>query len=44
MMDNKKYIQDRYDNGNYYAFLRRIGYSEEDEYTDKVKEIATQAA
>jgi len=39
----KKYIQDRYDNSsNYYVFLKRIGYSEEDDYTDKVKDIVDQ--
>jgi len=35
----KEHIQSRYNGGNYYAFLNRIGYAEDKEYTQKLKEL-----
>lgn len=35
----KKMIQYKYDSGDYYAFLERIGYAEDPEYINKVKKI-----
>lgn len=38
--DYKKRISSRYRNGDYYAFLRRIGYAEDRAYEAKVRRIA----
>lgn len=38
----QKFIQYRYNGGNYLQFLRRIGYAEDPRYTTKVAQIATQ--
>lgn len=35
--DYKKRISSRYNGGDYYAFLRRIGYAEEKEYCNKLR-------
>lgn len=37
--DYKKCISDRYSGGNYYAFLKRINYSEDKEYINILKEM-----
>ena len=37
--DYKERISSRYTGGNYYAFLKRIGYAEEREYTQKLQKI-----
>ena len=37
--DYKERISSRYTGGNYYAFLKRIGYAEEREYTKKLQKI-----
>lgn len=36
----KDYVQYKYKGGNYYDFLNRIGYSEDCEYINKVKQVA----
>ena len=33
-------VQYKYNGGNYYAFLKRIGYAEDRNYTSKVRKIA----
>jgi flagellum-specific peptidoglycan hydrolase FlgJ len=38
--DYKERISSRYVKGDYYAFLRKIGYAEEKEYIQKVRRIA----
>jgi flagellum-specific peptidoglycan hydrolase FlgJ len=38
--DYKRRISSRYRNGDYYAFLRRIGYAEAKDYTQKVRRIS----
>lgn len=38
--DYKKRISSRYRNGDYYAFLKRIGYAEDPRYLSKVAKIA----
>lgn len=38
--DYKKRISSRYKGGDYYAFLRRIGYAKDPRYIQKVKQIA----
>lgn len=38
--DYKRCISSRYRSGDYYAFLRRIGYAEAKDYTQKVRRIA----
>lgn len=35
----KEHIQSRYDGGNYYAFLNKIGYAEDKNYTQKLKKL-----
>ena len=35
----KNLIQSRYDGGNYYTFLNRIGYAEDSNYTDRLKDL-----
>ena len=35
----KNLIQSRYDGGNYYAFLNRIGYAEDLNYTNRLKDL-----
>ena len=35
----KNLIQSRYEGGNYYAFLNRIGYAEDPNYTDRLKDL-----
>lgn len=35
----KEHIQSRYDGGNYYKFLDRIGYAEDKEYIQKLKQL-----
>ena len=35
--DYKRLISSRYKGGDYYAFLRRIGYAEERQYISKLK-------
>lgn len=35
----KNLIQSRYEGGNYYTFLNRIGYAEDPNYTDRLKDI-----
>ena len=37
--DYKKCISDRYDGGNYYAFLNRIGYASHPNYTRLLKDM-----
>lgn len=37
--DYKKCISDRYDGGNYYAFLNRIGYASHPNYTGLLKDM-----
>lgn len=37
-------VQYKYSGGNYYAFLKRIGYAEDRNYTSKVKKIADKLA
>lgn len=37
--DYKKRISSRYKGGDYYSFLKRIGYAEDKKYLSKVKEI-----
>lgn len=37
--DYKKYISDRYDGGNYYVFLNRIGYASHPNYTGLLKDM-----
>lgn len=37
--DYKKCVSNRYDGGNYYAFLNRIGYASHPNYTDLLKEM-----
>ena len=37
--DYKKLISSRYKGGNYFVFLKRIGYAEEREYTKKLQKI-----
>lgn len=37
--DYKKRISSRYTGGDYYAFLRRIGYSEDKKYKTKIQNI-----
>lgn len=37
--DYKKCISDRYTGGNYYTFLTRIGYSENKDYVDILKDM-----
>ena len=37
--DYKKCISDRYDGGNYYVFLNRIGYASNPNYTELLKNI-----
>ena len=38
----QKFIQYRYNGGNYLQFLKRIGYAEDPRYTTTVAKIATQ--
>lgn len=38
--DYKERISSRYKQGDYYTFLRKIGYAEEKEYIQKVRRIA----
>ena len=38
--DYKRRVSSRYTGGDYYAFLRRIGYAREKEYINKVRRIA----
>lgn len=35
----KNLIQSRYNGGNYYAFLDKIGYAEDPNYTDRLKDL-----
>lgn len=35
----KEHVQSRYDGGNYYAFLNKIGYAEDKSYTQKLKKL-----
>ncbi len=35
----KNLIQSKYEGGNYYAFLNRIGYAEDPNYTDRLKDL-----
>ena len=37
--DYKKCISDRYDGGNYYTFLNRIGYASHPNYTELLKDM-----
>lgn len=37
--DYKNRIQSRYTKGNYYAFLDRINYAEDNNYTYKIKQL-----
>jgi flagellum-specific peptidoglycan hydrolase FlgJ len=37
--DYKKRISSRYKGGDYYAFLRRIGYAEDRRYVEKIKKF-----
>ena len=37
--DYKRRISSRYRGGDYYAFLRRIGYAEDKNYTNKLKQF-----
>ena len=37
--DYKKRVSSRYKGGNYYAFLRRIGYASDKRYIEKLKEF-----
>lgn len=37
----KDYVQYKYKGGNYYSFLDSIGYAEDGEYTNKVKQIVS---
>jgi flagellum-specific peptidoglycan hydrolase FlgJ len=37
--DYKKRISSRYRSGDYYAFLRRIGYAEDRRYVEKIKKF-----
>lgn len=41
--DYKKRISSRYKGGNYYAFLKRIGYAADSKYAQKVRRIANEA-
>lgn len=37
--DYKKRISSKYKGGDYYAFLKKLGYAEDPEYTEKLKNI-----
>lgn len=37
--DYKKRVQNKYKGGDYYVFLRKIGYAEDPEYVNKLKRI-----
>ena len=41
--DYKKRISSRYKGGDYYAFLKRIGYAVDSKYAQKVRRIANEA-